>query len=196
MKSGEALITDNIREEPDIYLPPTALSAAHARAALIVPLQSATGVLGAIGLVRFRRGGADSEPPPAFTLADLHFFMGVAAHVAGGLELSQAVHSTRATDTDLWGTPVALPELNGTGYPSLSPDQLTIFLEAPGGFKTATRPDTASAFSTPVAVTGLGTLANFADPFIAPDGLALYFAGYVTAAPDDIYVATRPCLAH
>ncbi len=97
VKSGEALITDNVREEPDIYLPPSALSAAHARAALIVPLQSATGVLGAIGLVRFRRGGADAQPPPVFTLADLHFFMGVAAHVAGGLELSNAVHATRAT---------------------------------------------------------------------------------------------------
>jgi len=97
VKSGEALITDNVREEPDIYLPPSALSAAHARAALIVPLQSATGVLGAIGLVRYRRGGADAHPPPVFTLADLHFFMGVAAHVAGGLELSNAVHTTRAT---------------------------------------------------------------------------------------------------
>ena len=97
VKSGEALITDNVREDPDIYLPPSALSAPHARAALIVPLQSATGVLGAIGLVRFRRGGADDQPPPVFTLADLHFFMGVAAHVAGGLELSNAVHTTRAT---------------------------------------------------------------------------------------------------
>lgn len=97
VKSGEALITDNIREEPDIYLPPSALSAALARAALIVPLQSASGVLGAIGLVRFRRGGADAEPPPAFSLADLHFFMGVAAHVAGGLELSHVVQTTRAT---------------------------------------------------------------------------------------------------
>ncbi|HKE91201.1 MAG TPA: GAF domain-containing protein, partial [Gemmatimonadales bacterium] len=49
VRSGEALMTDNVREEPDIYLPPSALSAAHARAALIVPLQSPTGVLGAIG---------------------------------------------------------------------------------------------------------------------------------------------------
>src|SRR5215472_15092504 len=97
VKSGEALITDNIRDELDIYLPPTALSASLARAALIVPLQSATGVLGAIGLVRYRQGGADAPPPPVFTLADLHFFMGVAAHVAGGLELSNAVHTTRAT---------------------------------------------------------------------------------------------------
>jgi signal transduction histidine kinase len=95
VRSGEALITGNIREEPDIYLPPNALSAALARAAMIAPLQSATGVLGAIGLVRYRRGSAD-EPPPPFTVADLHFFLGVAAHVAAGLELSHVVRTTRA----------------------------------------------------------------------------------------------------
>jgi signal transduction histidine kinase len=97
VRSGEAIITGNIREEPDIYLPPTALSAALARAAMIAPLQSATGVLGAIGLVRYRRGGADVQPPPTFTVADLHFFLGVAAHVAAGLELSHVVRTTRAT---------------------------------------------------------------------------------------------------
>jgi signal transduction histidine kinase len=96
VRTGEALITGNIREEPDIYLPPTALSAALARAAMVAPLQSATGVLGAIGLVRYRRGGADVQPPPPFTVADLHFFLGVAAHVAAGLELSQVVRTTRA----------------------------------------------------------------------------------------------------
>jgi signal transduction histidine kinase len=97
VRSGEALITGNIREEPDIYLPPSALSAALARAAMIAPLQSATGVLGAVGVVRYRRGGADAQPPPPFTLADLHFFMGVAAHVAAGLELTHVVETTRAT---------------------------------------------------------------------------------------------------
>jgi hypothetical protein len=57
VRSGEAMITDNLREEPDIYLPPTALAAALARAAMIAPLQSSTGSAGAIGLIRFRRGG-------------------------------------------------------------------------------------------------------------------------------------------
>jgi signal transduction histidine kinase len=97
VRGGEAMITDNLREEPDIYLPPTALAAALARAAMIAPLQSSTGVLGAIGLIRFRRGGADAQAPPAFTIADLHFFTGVAAHVAAGLELSHAVETTRVT---------------------------------------------------------------------------------------------------
>jgi len=96
IRSGEALITDNIREEPDIYMPPGVLAGALARAAMIVPLQSSAGVLGAIGLVRFRRGGVDAPPPPRFTIADLHFFTGVAAHVAAGLELSHSVAATRA----------------------------------------------------------------------------------------------------
>lgn len=97
VRSGEALITDNIREEPDLYMPPAALAATLARAAMIVPLQSSTGVLGAIGLVRFRRVGADAQAPPAFTIADLHFFTGVAAHVAAGLELSHSVETARTT---------------------------------------------------------------------------------------------------
>lgn len=96
VRSGEALITDNVREEPDVYMPAGVMAPALARAAMIVPLQSSAGVLGAIGLIRFRRGGADAPPPPAFTLADLHFFTGVAAHVAAGLELSHAVATTRA----------------------------------------------------------------------------------------------------
>ncbi|MGH7537691.1 MAG: ATP-binding protein [Gemmatimonadales bacterium] len=96
VRSGEALITGNIREEPDIYLPPTGLGTVSlARAALIAPLQSATGVLGAIGLVRFHRRDA-AAPPPPFTIADLHFFTAVAAHLAGGLELSHVVTATRA----------------------------------------------------------------------------------------------------
>ncbi len=96
VRSGEALITDNIREEPDIYMPAGVREGALARAAMIVPLQSSAGVLGAIGIVRFRRGGVDAPPPPAFTIADLHFFTGVAAHVAAGLELSHSVATTRA----------------------------------------------------------------------------------------------------
>ncbi|HJQ65286.1 MAG TPA: ATP-binding protein [Gemmatimonadales bacterium] len=96
VRSGEAMITDNIREEPDIYMPAGITAVALARAAMIVPLQSSGGVLGAIGLVRFRRGGGDAPPPPTFTIADLHFFTGVAAHVAAGLELSHSVATTRA----------------------------------------------------------------------------------------------------
>src|SRR5206468_8002613 len=51
-----------------------------------------------MGIVRYRRvGDAASPKPQGFTLTDLHFFTAVAAHVAGGLELSNAVTVARAT---------------------------------------------------------------------------------------------------
>jgi signal transduction histidine kinase len=93
---GEPLITDNVREEPDIYIPPSALTAGLARSAMIIPLQSATGVLGAVGLVRFHRAEDDVQAPPAFTITDLHFFTAVATHLAGGLEFTHVVTVMRA----------------------------------------------------------------------------------------------------
>ncbi len=126
VRSGEALITDNVREEPDVYIPPQVVGLALARSAMIAPLQSATGVLGAIGLVRFHRGEADIQPPPPFTVADLHFFTAVAAHVAGGLELSHAVAATRAAadraDAMVKASPLPLVLVDRSGHVHLVND--------------------------------------------------------------------------
>jgi len=92
VRHGEAVATDNIREEPDVYL--AANPTGSARAAMIAPLHSSGGTLGAIAIVRYRREGAVKDPP-TFSLADLHFFTAVAAHVAGGLELAHVVETTR-----------------------------------------------------------------------------------------------------
>ncbi len=92
VRQGEAVATDNIREEPDVYL--AANPTGTARAAMIAPLHSSGGTLGAIAIVRYRRE-TSSKDPPTFSLADLHFFTAVAAHVAGGLELSHVVAKTR-----------------------------------------------------------------------------------------------------
>jgi len=92
VRQGEAVVTDNIREEPDVYL--AADPAGTARAAMIAPLHSSGGTLGAIAIVRYRRAGAVKDPPN-FSLADLHFFTAVAAHVAGGLELAHVVETVR-----------------------------------------------------------------------------------------------------
>ena len=112
VRTGEALITENVREDPDIYMPPGVHAVALARSTMIVPLQSSTGVLGAIGIARYRRGGVDAPAPPAFTIADLHFFTGVAAHVAAGLELSHSVATARAnadrTGAMVQGSPLPL----------------------------------------------------------------------------------------
>ncbi|MGH7699577.1 MAG: two-component system sensor histidine kinase NtrB, partial [Gemmatimonadales bacterium] len=51
------------------------------------------GVIGAAAVVRYTLAG--QPDPPAFRLTDLHYFTAVAAHIAGGIELSQAVSSTR-----------------------------------------------------------------------------------------------------
>ena len=144
VRSGEAVMTDNIREEPDLYMPAGVGAGALARAAMIVPLQSSTGVLGAIGIMRFRRGGVEAPPPPAFTIVDLHFFTGVAAHVAAGLELSQSVATTRAaadrTSAMVHASPLPLllvdPDgrvhlLNEAGHRVFGIDQTTEVTGAP-----------------------------------------------------------------
>ncbi|MGH7674795.1 MAG: GAF domain-containing sensor histidine kinase [Gemmatimonadales bacterium] len=92
VRTGEAVVTIDIRAEQDIGPEARALVEA-ARAAMIAPLHTSTGVAGAAGLVRYQR--SDDEAPPPFGLVELHYFTAVAAHIAGGLELSQAVAAAR-----------------------------------------------------------------------------------------------------
>jgi PAS domain S-box-containing protein len=126
VRNGEALITDNVREEPDVYIPPEVVGLALARSAMIAPLQSASGVLGAMGLVRFHHGGTDIQPPPTFTVMDLHFFTAVAAHVAGGIELTHAVAATRAAadraDAMVNASPLPLVLVDRSGHVHLVND--------------------------------------------------------------------------
>src|SRR5207249_1961097 len=112
---GEALLTDNILAEPDAQqsLSPSGT----ARAAMIVPLKTSSGVAGAVGVVRYLRPAAD-EPPP-FGLVELQYLTAVAAHIAGGLELSEAVSGARAAAerahamVDGSPLPMALVDLEG-----------------------------------------------------------------------------------
>jgi signal transduction histidine kinase len=92
VQTGEALLTDNILDEPEAQ---RALSpSGTARAAMIAPLRTSSGVAGAVGVVRYLRPGAE-EPPP-FQLLELQYLTAVAAYIAGGLELSEAVNGARA----------------------------------------------------------------------------------------------------
>src|SRR3989441_1125780 len=93
VRTGEALMTADLRTEADASPIATAL-AEGVRAALIAPLRVSHGTVGAVGLVRFQRAGAPATPP--FSLHDLHYVSAVAAHIAGGIELSEAVAATRA----------------------------------------------------------------------------------------------------
>jgi len=116
VRTGEALLSDDLRAEQDASPIATAL-ADDARAALIAPLTTSHGAVGAVGLVRFQRAGA--PPPASFSLGDLHYVTAVAAHIAGGIELSQAVAATRvAADraramVDASPLPMALVDTDG-----------------------------------------------------------------------------------
>jgi len=93
VRSGEALMSADLRFEPDASPLAVSLNDA-ARSALIAPLRTSKGAVGAVCLLRYQ--GAGPAPPAAFSLYDLHYLTAVAAHIAGGIELSQAVAATRA----------------------------------------------------------------------------------------------------
>src|SRR5437660_4849724 len=93
MRTGQPLVTEDITAEPDSHPGAIAL-ASDARATMIAPLQTSHGVIGAVAVIRYLE--ADGSAPRPFSLADLHYLTAVAAHIAGGIELSQAVAATRA----------------------------------------------------------------------------------------------------
>jgi len=92
IRTGEAFLTDSILTEAGAQR--TLSPSGTARAAMIAPLRTSSGVAGAVGVVRYLRPGA-TEPSP-FTLMELQYLTAVAAYIAGGLELSEAVSGARA----------------------------------------------------------------------------------------------------
>src|SRR5467141_940076 len=118
VRTGEALITADLRVEADAS-PIANKLAEGVRAALIAPLRTSQGTVGAVGLVRFQAAGASTAPPP-FSLHDLHYVSAVAAHIAGGIELSEAVAATRAAAdraramVDASPLPMVLVDTGGT----------------------------------------------------------------------------------
>jgi signal transduction histidine kinase len=117
VRTGDALITADLRGDTDTNAIAHAL-VKGARAALIAPLRISQGTVGAVGLLRFQN--ADASDPPPFTLHELHYVSAVAAHIAGGIELSEAVAATRAAAdrahamVDASPLPMALVDTGGT----------------------------------------------------------------------------------
>ena len=93
VRTGEPLVTDNLRTATDAS-PIANAMAENVRAALIAPLRTSHGTVGAVGLVRFQ--SAETPVTPPFSLYDLHYVSAVGAHIAGGIELSEAVAATQA----------------------------------------------------------------------------------------------------
>src|SRR6267143_2038766 len=91
VQSGQPLVTANIFAEPDAY--PPANPSGLACSMMLTPLQTSAGVVGAAGVIRYRKPGQDA--PPTFSLGELHYFTAVAAHIASGMELAQAVQTSR-----------------------------------------------------------------------------------------------------
>src|SRR3989454_5396987 len=117
VRTGEAMITTDLRADADAS--PVAKGLAEGvRAALIAPLRISQGTVGAVGLLRYRKSDAPDTPP--FTLHELHYVSAVAAHIAGGIELSEAVAATRAAAdraramVDASPLPMALVDTAGT----------------------------------------------------------------------------------
>src|SRR3989440_1301248 len=110
VRTGEALLTDNILNEAEAQ---QALSpSGTARAAMIAPLRTSSGVVGAVGVVRYLRPGGE-EPPP-FQLVELQYLTAVGAYIAGGVELSEAGSGGRAAGE-------RAPPMGGGGPRPLAP---------------------------------------------------------------------------
>src|SRR5437773_11629857 len=90
--TGEPFLTDNILTDAGAQ---RGLSASGmARAAMIAPLRTSSGVAGAVGVVRYLRTEAEESLP--YTLMELQYLTAVAAYIAGGLALSEALSGARA----------------------------------------------------------------------------------------------------
>lgn len=117
VRTGEALLTPDLRGEEDASPIAKALATA-VRAAVIAPLRTSQGTVGAVGLLRYHGERPTATPP--FGLNDLHYVSAVAAHIAGGLELSEAVAATRAAAdraraiVDASPLPMAVVDTGGT----------------------------------------------------------------------------------
>ena len=111
-------------------------------------------------------------------------------------------HATRATITDSWtdlGPVAQLDVTSVVGWPSLSPDGLSIYVENDGlpaeAIQLATRTAVGAAFGTPVDVSELDTNGNNGDPEISRDGTTMVFSSDRSGAGQaDLFMSTRTCL--
>lgn len=120
----------------------------------------------------------------------------------GNMDIWSAV---RDSDTASFGAPKNVDTINinssyAERYPSLSADQLRVVFisnRISGGtlwdLFEASRPDTASPFSSPVAVNYVNRSLGELTPFLSPDGLELYFAYPEKTISDyDVFRLERP----
>jgi PAS domain S-box-containing protein len=116
IRTGEPIMTQDLRAEADANPVASALMD-KARAALLVPLRTSQGTVGAVGLLRSQTPAGQAPAP--FSLQDLQYVSAVAAHIAGGIELSEAVAATRAAadraGAMVDGSPLPMALVDGGG---------------------------------------------------------------------------------
>lgn len=114
--------------------------------------------------------------------------------------LGTVMVATRGSRDAAFGAEATVPTLSSStdlafGYPSLSPDGLSLYISATSNgldIWLATRADSSSQFATPVPVDELNGPTLDGDPSITADGSQLFFAS-ARAGDSDIYLARRSC---
>jgi hypothetical protein len=106
--------------------------------------------------------------------------------------------ASRASTAAAFGTPVILPggvNTSGSETASVTSDGLTLFFDpiiAPSTDNhiwTATRATRSASFGSPAALTAVNSTAVDRDPYVLPDGRALYFSSSRAGSPYRIYRA-------
>ncbi len=119
---------------------------------------------------------------------------------AGPGPLFQLMTASRAKITDTWGTPTPVGGLsNATASetdPSVAPDNDTLYFGSTmsGGRGASdlwetTRAMPTTTFGTPTTVSGLDTVNDESQPYLMPNGLALYFRTKIVDAGTDFDLA-------
>ena len=97
----------------------------------------------------------------------------------GGLGSFDIYTAARSSIADTWKNVTAVPAVNSASAdddPSISADQLTLYLARGGGIYRATRATATRAFAAPAALAGVNSGANDFGPYLGDDGSALYFS--------------------
>lgn len=107
--------------------------------------------------------------------------------------------ATRASTSDEFGPPGPIPNLMSAGvggYPTLSPDALTMRYEfsSPTDIHETRRVSLTTSWFIPTAITEINSSAVDQDNWVTEDGLEIFFSSDRIASGDlDLYVASRSC---
>lgn len=112
MEQGQPTLVNDPTVDPDLARSPALGD--WLRAAMIVPLKATTGNIGVLCAFRSAQQAAGS---PDFTLEDLSYLDAVAAHIASGIELAEAIraaqHAAGRAHAMVDGTPLPLALVSG-----------------------------------------------------------------------------------